>query len=74
MLNVIQRSTLIDFNNVMATRTTDGPPPVNRFGQPTKTYNVFQFWNFLDDALSDIRQEAAKESGTIDQQKQWLAR
>jgi hypothetical protein len=69
-----QHSILIDFNSNTAARATGMMPRLNSLGELIRTYTAFQFWNYLDDALTDVREESAKEDRTLEQQWQWLAR
>jgi hypothetical protein len=70
----MQRSTLIDFNAYLAMRTAGTAPVTDESGQPIRLFNAFQFWNFLDKALSEIRTEAARGGRTPDQQNRFFAR
>lgn len=71
---------LVDFNTyLVAPVPTPVISPVDfaeepQPGQRTEekvTYNLFQYWNFLDDALLDVRKQAEKAGGTS-QQEVWL--
>jgi hypothetical protein len=81
---VAKRSALVDFNEYLATQSANG----HNIGREArdmdddavasdaeeKKYTAFQFWNFLDDALVEVRKEARKEGRTTqEQQKEWLS-